>query len=116
MSDPTLRERVHRARVDAEHADRQLINCWQSWHKRFDRHRLAFLIGGGLLGGLTLAMVSPKHVSRVRAFLFGGKASLVRSPIIASLLAMLWTALLDTSSNTDCHAEGARPSSSGDER
>ncbi len=64
------------------------------------RHRLALLIGSGLLGGIALATLRPKAWSRVGAVLFGSGAWLARSPVGPALLGALWTNILSDSTAT----------------
>ena len=63
-------------------------------------HKLALLIGGGLLGGIALATLRPKVWSRVGAVLFGSGAWLARSPVGPALLGALWTNILSNSTAT----------------
>jgi len=91
MTRDNARARMHRARIEFDEAEQQFAAHWQPWHERMRRHRLSLLIGGGLLGGLALATVSPKHWSRVGAALFGGGAWLARSAIGPAVLGALWT-------------------------
>jgi hypothetical protein len=108
MSHDTPRERVHRARIDLERAERQLATRWQPWHERLARHRLGLLIGGGLLGGVALATVPPKRWAGVGALLFGGGASLLRSPLGPVLLGVLWSALSGAPRTTRSRADDVR--------
>ena len=89
MTHDERRLRVLRARVELDQTAQQLAARWQLQCDWFDRHRLALLIGGGLLGGLALASVTPKHWSGVGAALFGGGAWLVRSEVGSPILAAL---------------------------
>jgi hypothetical protein len=93
MNRDNARARVNCARMELEAAEQQLAAHWQPWRERIDRYRLSLLIGGGLLGGLALATVSPKRWSRVGAALFGGSAWLVRSAIGPAVLSALWTSI-----------------------
>lgn len=77
--------------------EQQLAMRWQRWRKRFQRHRLSMLIGGGLLGGIALTTVSPRRWSRVGGALFGGSAWLARSAIGPALLSAVWAHLLSRS-------------------
>jgi hypothetical protein len=54
------------------------------------RHRLSLLIGSGLVGGVALITLPPKHWARVGAALFGCGAWLARSPIGLALVVNLW--------------------------
>lgn len=105
MSHNATRADVLRARLDCDRAEHRLAAHWQPWHARLTRHRLGLLIGGGLLGGVALATVSPKRWSSLGALLFGGGASVLRSPLGLPLLGALWTTLLDTSSRAPDRAE-----------
>jgi hypothetical protein len=91
MNRDNARARVHRAKVELDASEQQLAAHWQPWRERIGRHRLSLLIGGGLLGGLALAMVPPKRWARVGAGLFGGSAWLVRSALGPAVLGALWT-------------------------
>lgn len=100
MSRTGARARVLRARMELDEAERQLELRWQPWRERLRRHRLALLIGGGLLGGIALATVAPKRWSRVGAALFGGSARLARSAVGPAVLGALWTSILSSTTGT----------------
>jgi hypothetical protein len=87
------RARVQRAKAELDQAELQLAACCKPWRERLGRHRLALLIGGGLLGGFALARASPRRWSRIGAAVFGSSAWLARSPVGPALLAAVWTAL-----------------------
>lgn len=94
MSSNSARARVRLARAELERAEQQLAGRWQSWRERFGRHRMSLLIGGGLLGGFVLVVLSPRRWSRVGASLFGTGAWLARSPAGSALLGALCTNIL----------------------
>jgi len=100
MNRDSARARVHRARAELDAAERQLAARWQPWHKRIRRQRLPLLIGGGLLVGIAVAIVPPKHWARIGAALFGGSAWFARSAIGPAVLSALWTNILIPSSPT----------------
>ena len=54
------------------------------------RHRLSLLIGSGLVGGIALITLPPKHWARIGAALFGCGTWLARSPIGLALVVNLW--------------------------
>ena len=97
MSRNDARARVHRAQAEFDAAEHQLAAHWQPWRDRFRHHRLFVLIGGGLLSGLAVAAVSPKHWARIGAALFGGSAWLTRSAIGPAVLGALWTTIRGSS-------------------
>jgi hypothetical protein len=86
--------------MDLDRAEQQLATQCLPWRALLGRHRLAWLIGSGLLGGVALATVPPKRWSRLGALLFGNGAALLRSPLGLPLLGALWTVLQDTQPNT----------------
>ena len=61
------RAQVRRAREELDRAERQLATTWPTWGERWRRHRVGFLIGGGLLGGFAVAWVPPRRVARAGA-------------------------------------------------
>lgn len=83
------RRRVRQAEFELQATERALDASWQTWRARLQRHRAAILVGGGLLGGLALATVSPKRWARVGALVLGGSARLARSPLLPALLGAL---------------------------
>jgi len=91
MNRNNARARVRHARIKLEAAEQQLAGRWHPWRLRFQQHRLSALIGAGLLGGLAVATVPPKHWARLGAAVFGGAAWLTRSAIGPALLGALWT-------------------------
>jgi hypothetical protein len=93
MNDVSARERVHHAKIELEAAERALDSHWQPWHERLRRHRVALLIGGGLLSGLAFATVPSKRLARIGASLFAGSARLVRSPLMPAFLGALLTSV-----------------------
>ena len=84
------RQQVHRARIELEAAERKLDASWQRWHERLRRHRVALLIGSGLLGGFAIATVAPKRWARLGALVFGGGAWLMCSALMPTPLGALW--------------------------
>ena len=99
----SARQRVHRARIELEAAERKLDASWQPWHERLRRHRVALLIGSGLLGGLAVATVAPKRWARLGALVFGGGAWLTRSALMPTLLAALSPRMRNASDVCDAH-------------
>ena len=112
MTHDERRLRVLRARVEFDQSAQQLAARWQLRRDWFDRHRLALLIGGGLLSGLALASVTPKRWSGVGAALFGGGAWLARSEVGPAIFAALWTSVL--SSVVEAHRPAADQSATGE--
>jgi hypothetical protein len=86
-----------RAGAQRGRAERKAATRPPSWRERLGRHRLALFAGGGLAGGLALAMVSPGHWGRAGALLLGGAASLTRSPIGPALFGVLLVRFLGRS-------------------
>ena len=91
MNDVNAGDRVHQARIELEAAERALDSHRQPWFERLSRHRVALLIGSGLLSSLAFATVPPRRLARVGASLFAGSASLARSPLIPLFLGALLT-------------------------
>jgi hypothetical protein len=108
MNRGNARARVHRAEVELDAAEQQLAVRWQPWRERIRRQRLPWLIGGGFLGGLALAMVPPKRWASLGAVLFGGSAWLARSAIGPAMLSALWSEI-QQSSPCDRMPSTARP-------
>lgn len=94
MSTATARARVECARQELEQAERQLASRWQRWRELARRHRLALVLGGGLVSGFVLTAAPPRLWSRVGAALFGGGGWLLRSPFAPTLFGALWTKIL----------------------
>lgn len=89
MSRNDARARVRRAQAELDAAEQRLAVHWRPWLGRLQQYRLPALIGSGLLGGLAVATVAPKHWARLGAAMFGGTAWLVRSAIGPALLGAL---------------------------
>ena len=53
--------RQRRTGFDLVQADRQLSLQSQTWRERLNRHRLSLILGGGLLGGMALAILSRRR-------------------------------------------------------
>jgi len=94
VSANAARERVECARRELQQAERQLAARGQRWRALAVRHRLALVLGGGLLSGFVLSTAPPKLWSRMGAALFGGCGWLLRSPLAPTLLGALWTNIL----------------------
>jgi len=99
MNRDKARARVHRAQLELDAAQQQLTARWTPWRRLMGRHRLSLLIGGGLLGGLALAMVPPKRWASFGAALFGGSAWLARSALGPSVLGAFWTYIQSNSAS-----------------
>lgn len=89
MNHISARERVHQARIELEAAERALDAHRQPWHERLCRHRVALLIGSGLLSSLAFATVPQRRLAHIGASLFAGSASLARSPLMPLFLGAL---------------------------
>ena len=96
MSRHGAHARAQRTRVTRDQAEQRLATHRQPRRERPGRHRLSWLIGGGLLGGFALAMLPPKRWARAGALLFGGGARLMRSALGPALLGALWMNLTDS--------------------
>ena len=97
MDSTAAAARPARAHAQPGRAKRKSVTRSPSLRERLDRHRLALLAGGGLAGGLALATVSPGYWRCAGALLFGGAASLTRSPIGPALLGALLVRFLGRS-------------------
>lgn len=95
MSRRSAHVRVQRVREEHNQAQQRLATHRQSRRGRPERHRLPWLIGGGLLGGLALAILPPKRWAQAGALLLGGGARLMRSALGPALLGALWMNLAD---------------------
>jgi len=83
--------RAQRVREERNQAPQRLATHRPSRRGHPDRHRLSWLIGGGLLGGLALAILPPKRWAQAGALLLGGGARrLMRSALAPALLGALW--------------------------
>lgn len=106
MNRADARARVRRARAEVDQAEQRVAVQWRPLRESLGRHRLALLIGGGLLGGFAVAGASPKYWSRAGAALFGAGARLARSPIGPALLGGLLTRFLGSSNAISQRAAG----------
>lgn len=88
--------RALRARDEHNQAEQRLATHRQPRRGRPDHHRLSWLIGGGLLGGLALAILPPKRWAQAGALLLGCGARLMRSALGPALLGALWMNLADS--------------------
>lgn len=93
MNRDKARARVQCAQLELDAAEKQLAACWRPWRERLHRQRLPLLIGGGLLGGLALALVPPRIWANVGASLFGNSARVARSALGPSVVGALLAAI-----------------------
>jgi len=89
MMRSAARERVSRARAQLLPAEHEVAIARGSWHEPFVRHRTVVLIGGGVLAGLAVAGIPPRHWSRAGAGLFNAAARLTGSALGPAILTAL---------------------------
>ena len=75
--------RTQRVRDERNQAPQRLATPRPSRRGHPDRHRLSWLIGGGLLGGLALAILPPKRWAQAGALLGALWMNLADSPTAA---------------------------------
>ena len=103
MRNISARQRVHHAWIELEAAERKLDASWQPWHERLRRHRVALLIGSGLLGGFAIATVAPKRWARLGALVSSGGAWLTHSALMPALLRALWPRMRKATDVREAH-------------
>jgi hypothetical protein len=89
MKAPTPQERIRLAEAELDAAHAALARDTDPIRTSFRRHRGAWIVGGGLVGGFALSWLPTRLWARVGAIVGGGAALAARSmltPMIAGAL------------------------------